>query len=220
MKKTIIILISLLLIACSTNTPTVSNENNIKEIPVKSDINSNLASTSYITPKNIDDYLFRTDCFYIDLRDPNLFLSEGHIAGFINIPFYGYITDFIENDNILFSMNKIKENDKVIHLGDNGSFKPIYEESIDLIYDIIPKDKYILAISTAGVESAYFLNLLQQIGYDPAKLINVGSFTNGMGEDIAYSSYSEAKYLVSKTELYDTNITYKLDTYKYTKIQD
>ena len=70
------------------------------------------------------------------------------------------------------------------------------------------RNKNILVIATAGVESSYFLNLLIQLGYDPAKLYNVGSFTTGMGEDIAYRYYNEAKYLIQPMELYDTSISY------------
>ena len=40
------------------------------------------------------------------------------------------------------------------------------------------------------------------------RLPSVGSFTTGMGNDVAYRYYSEAKYIVEPFELYDTNITY------------
>ena len=82
-------------------------------------------------------------------------------------------------------------------------------KATDVGYDLIPKNKHLMIIATAGVESCYLMNLLIQLGYDPAIMYNVGSFTNGMGNDIAYKHYSEAKHLVEPFELYDTNITYK-----------
>ena len=217
MKILLALLLSLALFGCAdTNNDDVVIVS--KELPVKEDISSHLASTSPIKASNLDDYLFRDDCVYIDTRDAKQFYSEGHVAGFTNIPFYGYITDFKYNPNTLFSSNKSSNGENSINFGHKGSYSPNYEESIKLIEDVIPRDKNILVISTAGVESAYFLNLLSQLGYDDSKLYNVGCFSNGMGEDVAYSRLEDVSYLVEGIELYDTNIQYILDIENYNAI--
>ena len=59
------------------------------------------------TPKNIDDYLFRQDCIYLDTRYPYQFYQEGCIAGFMNLPFYEYIADFNKEAGALFTITKI-----------------------------------------------------------------------------------------------------------------
>ena len=169
---------------------------------------SMLMSESPITPRNIDDFLFRNDCIYIDLRSSETFYKEGHIAGFTNVPFYGYIADFPNNHTSLFKMTK----QGGIYLGDVGSFLKNYEEAEQIIYETFSKEKNIIAISTAGVESCYFLNLLLQLGYDENKLYNAGSFTNGMGNDIAYRTYASAKYLVQGLELVDARQEYTFST--------
>ena len=94
------------------------------------------------------------------------------------------------------------------YIGDINSFEENYEESAQLIAELFPKAKKIIAISTAGVESCYFLNLLIQLGYNGENLYNAGSFTNGMGKDIAYRTYKNARYLVKGIELSDTKIEY------------
>ena len=185
----------------------IDNEIETSALPAKMDKSNNM-SLSPINPKNIDDYLFRDDCIYIDTRDPEQFYEEGSIAGFVNIPFYGYICDFKKGTGSLFTFTKISDE---ILLGDPGSFIANYEESEEVIKSMFPKDKNILVIATAGVESCYLLNLLVQLGYDEEKLYNVGSFTTGMGNDIAYVSRKDAKYLIKPFYVDDTVISYDVE---------
>ena len=216
MKKCIMILLaSLILFGCSS--PQLSESITTPEptdppvvnLPEKENPNDTLMSKSPITPKNLDEYLFRDDCIYLDTRYPYQFYQEGFVAGFTNLPFYEYIADFNKETEALFTIVKVTNEDgSVILPGNPGSFKPNYEESEDLIKDLIPNDKNILVIATAGVESCYFLNLLIQLGYEPSKLYNVGSFTTGMGDDIAYRYNNEAKYIVPPMELYETSVSY------------
>lgn len=175
-------------------------------LPQKTNALSMKMSESPIKPNNLDDFLFLPDCIYIDVRSADAFYKEGHVAGFTNIPFYGYVADFSGKKEPLFEMTKTGGE----YLGDKGSFKANYEDSEQVILDILDKNKNIVVISTAGVESCYFLNLLAQLGFNPEKLYNAGSFTNGMGADIAYRTYEKAKYLVEGIELYDTEISYKI----------
>lgn len=176
-----------------------------KTLPEKQNPQSMLMSESPIKPNNIDEYLFREDCVYVDLRKSESFYAEGHIAGFTNVPFYDYIAGFPGNTESLFQMTAKKGS----YLGDAGSFVSNYNEAESIVRDMFDANKTVIAISTAGVESCYFLNLLFQLGYNPEKLYNVGSFTNGMGSDIAYMTYRDAKYLVAGLELVNTQIEYK-----------
>jgi len=212
----LLLVFSVLAISCQKNLPReksaeVDTSSNKEEsviisppLPKKEDAKSTLMSQSPVNPYNIDDFLFREDCIYIDLRSSSAFYKEGHIAGFTNIPFYDYLAGFPGNKEALFQMKKQTGG----YLGDSGSFIANYEESADVISDLFPKNKNIIAISTAGVESCYFLNLLIQLGYDGEKLYNAGSFTNGMGKDIAYRTYKDARFLVKGIELVDTKIQY------------
>ena len=212
MKKILICIVIFLLAGCQIKNKEIvvteiDNEIETSALPAKMDKSNNM-SLSPINPKNIDDYLFRDDCIYIDTRDPKQFYEEGSIAGFVNIPFYGYICDFKKGTGSLFTFTKISDE---ILLGDPGSFIANYEESEEVIKSMFPKDKNILVIATAGVESCYLLNLLVQLGYDEEKLYNVGSFTTGMGNDIAYVSRKDAKYLIKPFYVDDTVISYDVE---------
>lgn len=180
----------------------------VKELPVKPDSQSTLMSESPIDATNIDEYLFRDDCLYIDTRSPNQLLEEGMIAGFFNIPFYDFLVSYQFKENVLFSMALVRDGngEMVANLGEVGSFSPNYEESVELIEDLFPKDKNIIFMSTAGVEATYLMNLLIQLGYDGSKLYNAGPFTNGMGDIVAYKDYKGAQYYYPGTNVYTVNV--------------
>ena len=206
MKKFLLLLSStLLLTGCFNN----SNEDLYKDIPVKNDINGVTIEASSVNTQNIDNYLFRDDTVYVDLRPYNEIAKEGHIAGFSFFPYYDLIATMEgtkdsqgnPKDNRLFKM----KNDRGM-LGQIGNFSPNYVESEQVINKLFPKDKYIFAITISNNECMYFLNLLIQYGYDPAKLYNVGGFSIGTGfYNIAYKNIENPKYLVEGNPLIDTS---------------
>lgn len=206
MKKFLLLLSStLLLTGCFNN----SNEDLYKDIPVKNDINGVTIEASSVNTQNIDNYLFRDDTVYVDLRPYNEIAKEGHIAGFSFFPYYDLIatmegtSDSKGNpkDNRLFKM----KNDRGM-LGQIGNFEPNYVESEQVINKLFPKDKYIFAITISNNECMYFLNLLIQYGYNPAMLYNIGGFSIGTGfYNIAYKNIENPKYLVEGNPLIDTS---------------
>lgn len=182
----------------------ITNPEEIAELPEKEIPESTLMKDSPVSPVNLDDVLFLDDCLYFDTRDVNQFIEEGHVAGFVNIPFYHVLVDYEFKENVLFTMQKVRDEEGNItaNLGDPGSFFANYEESESIIRYLFPEDKKLVFISTAGVEAAYLMNLLVQLGYDPANLYNAGSFSNSMGSNIAYRTYDNAKHLVEGTNAY------------------
>ena len=226
MKRLLIVSLCLMICGCSKN-PTVVDENPPEEktqeinleLPKKENSSSTSATDSPITVKNIDDYMFRNDTFYVDTRDASQIVEEGFIAGFTNIPFYEVLVSLKEKEQVLFTMKKITdENGKVsVLLGDVGSFVPNYKESEQIIKEIFPKDKNIIFFSTAGVEATYLMNLLVQLGYDSSKLYNAGHFSNSMGNNVAYREYKDAKYYVEGIQSY--KVTYTVDWGELTKIE-
>lgn len=213
MKKLLIILLVILLGACSN----VAEE--IKQLPEKENVSSSLMSDSPINASNIEDYLFLENVMYVDTRSSEQFLINGHIAGFVNIPFYEIIANFEEKENILFQIKKIRDenNNLIANVGDVGSFIPNYEESIGYLKDIFPIDKKIIFIATAGVESSYLINLLIQYGYNPANLYNAGSMENSLAKNVAYFDLENNKYLVKGIDAYRMDINYNWEA--LTKIE-
>lgn len=213
MKKLIPMVLSIFLFVGCTNNQV--DQTLYENVPEKHDIYGVAIEDSSVTTTNIDNYLFRDDSVYVDLRPYSEVVKEGHIAGFSFYPFYDFIAtkegtkdeEGNPSDNRLFKMKN-----QMGMLGQIGNFEPNYEESEFVLNKLFPKDKYIFAITISTNESMYFLNLLIQYGYDPAKLYNVGGFSIGTGlENIAYVNIENPKYLVKGNSLVNTtgqNITF------------
>lgn len=204
MKRILFVIICFLLIGCS-------NKNPYENIPDKIVVSGTSASDSSVKTTNIDNYLFREDSIYVDLRPYSWVAKDGHIAGFSFFPFYDFIADRSEEDRLFLFRNTKKDDGTLILGGEPGSYTANYEESEQIINIFFPKDKYIFVISQSGLESTYFLNLLIQLGYNPEKLYNVGGFANGTGFDnIAYVNVENAKYLVKGNGILEgqDNITF------------
>ena len=206
MKKIFLLLSVILLTGCLNN----AGENNYKDIPVKHDINGVTIEASSVNTKNIDNYLFRDDTIYVDLRPYNEIAKEGHIAGFSFFPYYDFFATMEgtkdnegnPKDNRLFKMKN-----EMGKLGTVGNFLPNYVESEYILNRFFPKDKYIFAITISNNECMYSLNLLIQYGYDPAKLYNIGGFSVGTGfENVAYINIDNPRYLVKGNALVDTSL--------------
>ena len=151
--------------------------------------------------ENIDDYLFLDDVMYVDLRPYSWVARDGHIAGFSFYPFY----DLIAHLNFKDRLFKMSSNGGV---GNIGCFTPNYEESEFIINELFSNEKKIFAISQSGLESCYFLNLLIQLGYNPANLYNVGGFAINAGlESKAYINLDNPRYLVEGNPFLDANVT-------------
>ncbi len=224
MKKKLLILTILFLAACSpksavTEDPVSSataeaavkaepeNSETVTALPVKPVPESALSEDSILTAENIDDYMFLENVMYVDLRSFEQVASEGSIAGFTVIPFYGVISEWSFMDNVLFTMS-IKNNPDASYPGDVGTYSPNYEESEDILHEIFPDNKQIVFMSTAGVEAAYMINLLKQFGYDPALLYNAGTFTNGIGSVTAYRDYPKHRYYTEGTDVYSVSAVF------------
>lgn len=166
-----------------------------KDIPPKTKHTDNDAMISPINTKNIDEYMFRDDVQYVDLRNSESILNDGYIAGFEFIPYYSIIASFSEHD-ALFQMKSTKDSDgKTIHAGQVGGFIAQYEESEKMIENLFSKEKYIFLISVGGSESAYLINLLIQLGYNGELLYNVGGVSNNDGVE-SYTNISSNRYYV------------------------
>lgn len=182
--------------------------NNTKDIPSKIKTDDNSTINSPINARNLDNYLFRKDVQYIDLRSTKMIIEEGYVAGFEFIPFYSIIASFRENEALYQMKETIDENGDSHSAGQIGGFIAQYEESESIINSIFKKDKYIFLISQGGSESAYVINLLIQLGYNGNLLYNVGGVSNSEGVE-SYRSIENNKYYVEgQGNYFDVSIEY------------
>lgn len=208
MKKLILVVLVGGLLACSG-----TKEPQPVTLPTKTADAVSLAD-SPINPANLDEYLFLPDVRYVDLRSANQFIQEGHVAGFINVPYYGLLVKTEADPFGLFTMTKVvnDQGQVVANYGGIGSFVPRYAESVSIIKYLFPMDQPMLVLSTAGVESQYLLNLLLQLGYDGTLLYNVGNFSNSLGTFTAYRLREAARFLVKGHETYQVRVDYDFGT--------
>lgn len=170
----LITLLSILLFSCKTN--------GLPKPQVEEGLRKDLGIDANINEKTIDNYLNREDSVYIDcrmLKDPAKYEAiggdsylSGIIKGFEVVPYpylcnpKGLPDDVGEgyNGNALFSQNE------------DGTYKNNYEESIQLVENIFPKDKYIFLMCGGGGYAGMCKNLLVSLGYDENRIYNIGGY--------------------------------------------
>ena len=200
MKKILLlVMVIFFVIGCKSNEKV--------QISPKDSETDNSVITSPINPYNLDDYMFRNDIQYVDLRSSRFVLEEGYVAGFQFIPFYNIIASF-SGEGTLFKMERKKDDDgNNVYAGQIGGFTALYEESESIIKSLFEEDKYIFLISQAGSESSYLINLLIQLGYDGNLLYNVGGVSNSEGVE-GYRNIKDNKYYVQGCSGFNPVITY------------
>lgn len=119
--------------------------------------------------KKLSDYLDREDVVYIDLRDAKSY-SQGHIEGFEWVPHF----------DVLMKSGGARA-DQLFYT-DNGTIKPNYEESVQILNAIFPKDRVIFLMCQSGGRVVYTMNILAANGYDMTKVYNVGGFGQIKGD--------------------------------------
>lgn len=203
MKILKIILVAIfVLVGCGKD-----DEEQVKEIPLKEAATDNNPITSPINTVNIDEYLFRDDVQYVDLRSSYMVLQEGYVSGFQFIPFYNIIGSHGAGYTLYQMKNDVYIDDKLISPGQTGSFEAQFEESESIIRDLFDKNKYIFFISQGGTECGYMINLLIQLGYDGNLLYNVGGVSNSEGVP-SYRSIETNKYYVAGHSGFNVSVEY------------
>jgi len=117
-----------------------------------------------ITMENLDDYMFRDDVQYVDLRNFNSGFTNGFIKSFEVIPFFDYLDyrAFNRNDSYTFSPDQI--------INEN------------IIYNLFEKDKAIFLFADGCVRSGYIKDLLSYLEYDMVFVL--GGFYDYHGDNI------------------------------------
>ncbi|MBR3523447.1 MAG: hypothetical protein IKN87_02030 [Bacilli bacterium] len=167
-----------------------------------------------INEKTIDEYLNRTDTVYRDVRmlvdtaswenkGGDRYLS-GYIEGFEIIP-APYLASYREE----YIKQKEKENVSGLYQGKtlftynaDGTYTPNYEESMDILKTIFPKDKNIFIICGAGGYAGQIKKMLVKLGWDENKIRDIGGYW-----------YYEGKHSINVKETKDGK-----DYYNFAKV--
>lgn len=187
-----------------------------------------------INESTIDEYLNREDSVYRDMRmleDPgnyeniggDRFLS-GYIEGFevIPLPYIIPVTGLPTEVGDTYTGTTLFYND-------NGTYIANYEESMDIIKKIFPKDKIIFLMCGGGGYAGMTKNFLVSLGWDENKIYNVGGYWYYKGEhsiNIKKEVNGIVSYNFDSVPYYDINFNkltksanYKAPIIKVTEIK-
>ncbi len=190
MKRTlftlIVCLLCVLLVACGAE-PTA------KALPAaQTDENSQFGVDKNINMETIDEYLGREDVAYRDVRmlfDPADYAAIGGeadltrtIEGFKIVP-YPYLATLSQlpvegaySGNCLFSVVWAED-------GKVESAQANYAESMQIMEELFPRDKAIFLMCGGGGYAQMTKGLLIYLGWDEAKLYNIGANWTYTGEN-------------------------------------
>ena len=141
-----------------------------------------------VNEATIDQYLGRSDAVYRDLRmlkDPGNYEAIGgdsYLSGFVN-GFEVVPLPYIVNVEGLPEAVGGTYTGKTLFTNVGGEYKANYEESMDILASLFPKDKIIFLMCGGGGYSGMMKNMLVALGWDESKIYDVGGYWFYEGEN-------------------------------------
>ena len=141
-----------------------------------------------VNEATIDQYLGRSDAVYRDLRmlkDPGNYEAIGgdsYLSGFVN-GFEVVPLPYIVNVEGLPEAVGGTYTGKTLFTNVGGEYKANYEESMDVLLSLFPKDKIIFLMCGGGGYSGMMKNMLVALGWDESKIYDVGGYWFYEGEN-------------------------------------
>lgn len=135
-----------------------------------------------IDEKNLDKYLGRSDTVYRDMRmlkDPGNYESiggdsylSGFVKGFEVVPF-PYLVNV---SGLPESVGNTYTGKTLFTQKEDGTYTPNYEESVEILEYLFPKDKNIILMCGGGGYAGMMKQLLVSLGWDANKIYNAGGY--------------------------------------------
>ena len=166
-----------------------------------------------INETTIDEYLNREDSVYRDMRmleDPGNYETiggdrylSGYIQGFevIPLPYIMPVTGLPSEVGDTYTGTTLFYNN-------NGTYIANYEESMDIIEKIFPKDKAIFLMCGGGGYSGMTKNFLVSLGWDENKIYNTGGYW-----------YYRGEHSINVKKEVDGVVSYDFDNVPYNNIE-
>lgn len=201
----------------TTNTKVTNTEvTKLKELPkpeITGGERGELGIDKNINEATIDEYLNREDSVYRDMRmleDPgkyeniggDRFLS-GYIEGFevIPLPYIIPVTELPSEVGDTYTGT-------TLFYENNGTYIANYEESMDIIEKIFPKDKVIFLMCGGGGYSGITKKFLVSLGWDENKIYNTGGYW-----------YYKGKHSINVKKEINGVVSYDFDNVPYYNIE-
>lgn len=135
-----------------------------------------------INEATIDNYLGRSDSVYRDMRmleDPADYAAiggdsylSGYVDGFEVVP-YPYLVNVT---GLPEAVGESYTGPTLFTLNKDGSYTANYQESMQILEDLFPKDKNIFLMCGGAGYAGQTKDLLTKLGWDASKIYNVGGY--------------------------------------------
>ena len=193
--------------------------NNVEETLPKPEISEGIRGEQFGIDKNInestiDEYLGRSDSVYRDMRmlkDPGNYEAiggdsylSGFVQGFEVVP-YPYLTNVT---GLPEEVGETYTGATLFAQDESGNYVANYEESMEILETIFPKDKNIFLMCGGGGYAGMTKTMLVALGWDKNKIYNVGAFWSYNGNNKV-----EVKKTINGEDYYNFSIVpyYNID---------
>lgn len=190
-KKVILIILSIIILVVLISGLLFfinDKQNKLPKPEVTSGVRGEFGIDKNVNEETIDNYLGRSDSVYRDMRmlkDPGNYEAiggdsylSGFVKGFEVVPF-PYVV------NVSGLPDEVGETytGKTLFTEKNGNYTPNYEESMDVLEYLFPKNKNIFLMCGGGGYAGMMKNMLIELGWDENKIYNVGGYWYYKGEN-------------------------------------
>ena len=180
MKK-YIVCFCLVVVSCLVTYALCNRTSKLPVPEITSGLRGEFGIDKNINEETIDKYLRRSDSVYRDMRmlkDPGNYEAiggdsylSGFIKGFEVVP-YPYLVNVT---GLPSEVGDTYTGDTLFTFED-GVYRANYEESLEILEYLFPRDKYIFLICGGGGYAGMTKSLLVNLGWDSNKIYNVGGF--------------------------------------------
>ena len=180
MKK-YIVCFCLVVVSCLVTYALCNRTSKLPVPEITSGLRGEFGIDKNINEETIDKYLGRSDSVYRDMRmlkDPGNYEAiggdsylSGFIKGFEVVP-YPYLVNVT---GLPSEVGDTYTGDTLFTFED-GVYRANYEESLEILEYLFPRDKYIFLICGGGGYAGMTKSLLVNLGWDSNKIYNIGGF--------------------------------------------
>lgn len=187
MKKILLIMImALTLCACGQEK---EEQLELPKPKVSEGVRGDLGIDANVNEASIDKYLGREDAVYRDMRmlvDPAEYENIGgdaYLSGFVKgfevvpLPYLVNVTGLPE------AVGESYDGDTLFTLTKDGKYVANYEESMDVLEYLFPKDKTIFLMCGGGGYAGMTKSMLVALGWNEEKIYNTGGYWYYKGEN-------------------------------------
>ena len=176
-KILLVMLLTLTLCACGVK----EKELELPKPQVSEGVRGDLGIDANVNEASLDKYLGRTDAVYRDMRmliDPATYENIGgdaYLSGFVKgfevvpLPYLVNVTGLPEAVGTTYK-------GKTLFTEKDGKYTANYEESMEVLEYLFPKDKVIFLMCGGGGYAGMTKNMLVALGWDADKIYNTGGY--------------------------------------------